>query len=125
MRDPQTPPQIPPQSLSFNASSAVAIGGALSGASIAVGVPWVLLANGQSLGPSILTALVILAMAIGGGVSLVSAFFGLVMPRHIDRSWADPERWRKWREFKREMEAESVRGWARRRGRRAEHEDED
>jgi hypothetical protein len=106
-----------PHALSFNTSSAVAIAGALSGAGIAIGAPWVLLANGQSLGPGILTALVILALAIGGGVSLVSAFFGLVMPRHIDRSWADPERWQKWRAFKHEMESEAVKGWAKR-GRR-------
>jgi hypothetical protein len=78
---------------------------------IAIGVPWVLLTNGQSLGPHVLTALIIIALCIGGAVSLVSAFFGLVIPRHIHGRWMDPERWRN---FARERE-----DWARetRRGR--------
>lgn len=122
MQSPPPPPR-PPESLSFNASSAVPIAGAASGAIIAVGAPWVLLANGQALGTGVLTGLIIFALCIGGVVSLASAVLGLVMPRHIDRSWADPERWQKWRAFKREMESDAMRGWAKRGRKRGGDED--
>lgn len=69
--------------------------GVLSGTAIAIGVPWVLLANGQTLGAPVLTTLIIVAIGSGGLVALVSAFFGLVIPRHVQGRWMDPERWEK------------------------------
>lgn len=62
---------------------------------IAIGVPWVLLVNGQTLGAPVLTTLIIVALCAGGLVALVSAFFGLVIPRHVQGRWMDPERWQK------------------------------
>jgi hypothetical protein len=81
--------------VSFGGGGHVAAVGALSGMAIAIGVPWVLLANGQSLGAPVLTTLIIVALCAGGLVSLVSAFFGLVIPRRVHGRWMDPERWRK------------------------------
>ena len=81
--------------VSFGAGNLVAAVGTLSGMAIALGVPWVLLANGQSLGSPVLTTLIIVALCVGGLVSLTSAFFGLVIPRHVRGRFMDPEHWRK------------------------------
>jgi hypothetical protein len=82
-----------PQGINFGESIPVAALGTLSGVAIAIVVPWLLLTYGQSLGVYVLTGLIILALCIGGLVSLVSAFFGLVIPRHAHGRWMDPERW--------------------------------
>ena len=67
--------------------------GTVAGALIAILVPWVVLAYGQFLGVPTATAIVVLALFIGGGVAAVSAFFGLVMPRHVGGPWGDPKTW--------------------------------
>ncbi len=70
--------------------------GALAGLGIAVGTPWVLLEFGQSLGPHVLTVLVVVALAAGGLVSLTAVFFGLVIPEHVGGHWIDPKNWKEW-----------------------------
>ncbi len=88
--------------LQFGGGGAVATMGVFSGMAIAIGVPWVLLAFGQSLGSGPLVTLIVIALASGGLVALTSAFFGLVMPRHIHGgAWMDPERWAKMAEHRR------------------------
>jgi hypothetical protein len=73
-----------------------AVAGSVCGAAIALGGTAILLALGQSLGPVVLTVLVVLALGGGSLVCLVSAFFGLVMPRHLKAgAWGDPEKWQK------------------------------
>ena len=80
----------------------VAVAGAFSGVAIAVGGTATLLALGQSLGPAVLTTLVVLCLAGGSVVCLVSAFFGLVMPRHLRGGpWMDPDKWRRFAEERR------------------------
>lgn len=77
-------------------SGMVAVAGVISGLGIAVGVPAILLSLGQNLGQTVLTVLVVLALAGGAMVCLVSAFFGLVIPRHLRGGpWMDPDKWRR------------------------------
>jgi hypothetical protein len=77
-------------------SGMVAVAGVISGLGIAVGVPAILLPLGQNLGQVVLTVLVVLALAGGAMVCLVSAFFGLVIPRHLRGGpWMDPDKWRR------------------------------
>ncbi|HTA17065.1 MAG TPA: hypothetical protein VK786_04900 [bacterium] len=77
-------------------SGLVAVAGVISGLGIAVGVPAILLSLGQNLGQTVLTVLVVLALAGGALVCLVSAFFGLVIPRHLRGGpWMDPDKWRR------------------------------
>jgi hypothetical protein len=81
--------------MSFGGAAA-GVAGTFGGVFIAVGVPYVVLAFGANLGPPVQTALIIGALAIGGLVCLVSAFFGLVMPRRIPGAWTRPEHWQGW-----------------------------
>ncbi|MGH7441250.1 MAG: hypothetical protein ACREKE_01105 [bacterium] len=74
----------------------VAVAGIVAGLGIALGVPTILLSLGQNLGQVVLTVLVVLALAGGALVCVVSAFFGLVIPRHMHGGpWMDPDRWRR------------------------------
>jgi hypothetical protein len=61
--------------------------GVVGGVLLAVGVPFVLLNYGQILGEGKLFVLVAGSVIGGGLIILVSAFFGLVMPSHIDGNW--------------------------------------
>ena len=89
----------------------MAVAGALSGVAIALGGTWMVLAYGQGLGTVLCTTLVIVALAVGGGVSLVAAFFGLVMPRHMHGPWLDPAHWERLRERKRRWREARFRRW--------------
>lgn len=88
--------------VSFGGGNGTAVAGILAGLVIAVAVPLVLLSFGQALGATALLWLVVLAVAVGGGVSIVSAFFGLVMPHHVRGRFMQPDAWR---EFAREARA--------------------
>jgi hypothetical protein len=95
----------------------VAVAGTLSGVAIALGGTWLVLAYGPalSLGTTLTTTLVIIALAMGGGVSVVAAFFGLVMPRHMHGPWLDPAHWERLHERKmrwREARWRMRRRWA-------------
>jgi hypothetical protein len=77
-------------------SGMVAVAGVLGGLGIALGGPAVLLSLGQSLGQVVLVILVVLSLAAGALVCLVSAFFGLVIPNHVRSGpWMDPDKWRR------------------------------
>ncbi len=74
--------------------SHVAVAGVFAGMGIALGGPAILLSLGQSLGPVVLTVLVVIALAGGGLVALVSAFFGQVIPSRVHSGpWLDPKQW--------------------------------
>ena len=88
--------------VSFGGGNGTAVAGILAGMVIAVGAPLVLLVFGQALGATALLWLVIVAVSIGGAVSIVSAFFGLVMPHHVRGKFMQPDAWR---EFAREARA--------------------
>lgn len=100
--------------LTFGGGGSVAMVGALSGVAIALGGPAVVLGMGQSLGPVVLTTLVVIALSAGALVALTSAFFGLVIPSKLRSGpWMDPERWRRVAEERRRWHAER---WQRRHG---------
>lgn len=76
-------PESKHEVVQFRSSSGAAVAGCFSGAAIAIGVPWVLLAHGAALDGSTRTILVWVGVCLGGLVSLTSAFFGLVMPSQV------------------------------------------
>jgi hypothetical protein len=103
------------QGVRFGEGNSIATTGILSGVAIAVGGPWVLLAFGQSLGIYVLTGLIILCVLCGGALSVVAAFFGLVIPRHVHGGLADTKGW---------MDiAREARSWEREDRRRKRHEE--
>ena len=53
--------------------------GALSGAGIAIGVPWIVLVHGGELHAAVVTTIIILAILFGGAIALTAALFGTVM----------------------------------------------
>ena len=61
----------------------ISLSGLATGAGIAIGLPYIILTQGQNLGTGVETTLIIIAMVVGGGVALVSAFFGLVIPTRV------------------------------------------
>jgi hypothetical protein len=80
----------------------VAVAGAISGMAIALGGTAAVLYLGQGLGAVLQCTLVIIALGGGSLVCLVSAFFGLVMPRHLRGGpWMDPDKWRRFAEERR------------------------
>lgn len=99
--------------VSFGGSGHVGAIGVLGGVAIATAVPWILLSQGQALGPTALLWLVVTAVVCGAGMGIVSAFFGLVIPHRIHGGWAHPGHLRHLRDFAREAE-----GWKRERSRR-------
>lgn len=54
--------------------------GVAAGTLIALGVPYLVLVYGQFLGPGVVTLVLLGALIVGGGIALVAAFFGAVMP---------------------------------------------
>ncbi|GEM_PF-5829773 len=68
----------------FNGGGGVAVAGVLAGVGLALGGLWISLAYGQVLGHVIQTVAALTALALGGLVSLTAAFFGLVIPRHVE-----------------------------------------
>lgn len=90
-------------------NGAISAVGALAGLGIAVGVPWVVLEHAQVLNQWVVTGIVIGALLIGGAISMVSAFFGLVIPRHVGGPWGDPKTWAAWGEKWRKWEREGHR----------------
>ena len=61
-------------------SKGMALAGVVGGVVIAVGLPALLILFGQFLGVVVITILSVLALITGGGLAVVSAFFGTVMP---------------------------------------------
>jgi hypothetical protein len=103
--------------VNFGNGSIVSAVGALCGLGIAVGVPLVLLAFGQALGVPVVTGLVIAALLIGSAITFLSAFFGLVIPRHVGGPWGGPREWAalgaKWKRWEREYGRPGGESWQR------------
>jgi len=74
----------------FNNAGGVAVAGILGGVVLGLGASYLALAYGAVLGPKIQTIMVIVGLSLGGLVALTSAFFGLVIPRHVSR---EPKDW--------------------------------
>jgi len=74
------------------------IPGIIGGIILATVPPFVLLKYGQILGESNLTFLVKGSIIAGGIIILVSAFFGLVMPSHVD-NWDHDDHPHKQRDY--------------------------
>ncbi len=93
----------PEQNVEFSAGAAVGVTGILGGVALALGLPWILLSHAQALDPKVTVILTVTALIVGGLVALTSAFFGLVMPRHVGgwrhlgrhHHW-DAENWKDW-----------------------------
>jgi len=69
--------------VSFAAGSAIAVTGIIGGVGLALGLTWLVLAYGQTLGPTLVVIFILVGLVLGGVVALVSAFFGLIMPRQV------------------------------------------
>jgi len=74
----------------FNNAGGVAVAGILGGVVFGLGAAYIALAHGEVLGPKIQTIMVIVGLSLGGLVALTSAFFGLVIPRHVTK---EPRDW--------------------------------
>jgi hypothetical protein len=68
----------------------MAAAGVPAGVAIALGLPALLLIFGQFLGAIVITILIVLALIIGGGLAIVSAFFGTVIPKEVTHGDAAP-----------------------------------
>ncbi len=64
-------------------SSAASIFGSIAGVAIAIGVPYVILVHGQSLGSQTQVTFLWLGIISGAVISAMSAFFGLVLPSQV------------------------------------------
>lgn len=64
-------------------SSAASIFGSMAGAAIAIGVPWVILAHGQSLGAPTQVTFLWVGIIAGAVIAATSAFFGVVIPNQV------------------------------------------
>lgn len=64
--------------------------GLAAGVAVALGLPALLLVFGQFLGPIVITILIVLALIVGGGLAIVSAFFGTIMPKEVSPEDAGP-----------------------------------
>jgi hypothetical protein len=81
----------------FGSGSEIAVTGIIGGVVLALGFPWIVLAYGQALGPTLIVVFVLTGLILGGLVALTAAFFGLVMPRQVGGStpsWWGPEGWK-------------------------------
>lgn len=70
----------------------LAAAGLPAGVAIALGLPALLLLYGQFLGAIAITILVALAVVFGGGLAIVSTFFGTIMPKEVTHGDAAPGR---------------------------------
>jgi len=55
----------------------------LGGVAVCIGVPLIVVAYGTALGVAAQVGITILALIVGGGIALVGAFFGTVIPREV------------------------------------------
>lgn len=97
-------------SVRFGGGGAASVAGVIAGACIAMGVPFIILNFGQLLPQSVLTGLVIAGVSIGGTISLVSAFFGIVMPMSVSGRWQDQGDWGDWHNRPRKTEENAEKG---------------
>jgi hypothetical protein len=83
MSDEKREPEKVHANVVFGGGNLVAVTGIIGGVVLALGFPWIVLAYGQALGPTLLVVFIISGLSAGGLVALVSAFFGLVIPREV------------------------------------------
>jgi len=71
--------------LSFGSAKLIGALGVVSGAAVAAGVPYVVLAFGEKVGMGSVSAVILSAIGILGGVALgiVAAFFSIVVPSEV------------------------------------------
>jgi apolipoprotein N-acyltransferase len=67
----------------FGRGDLIGVAGIVGGVALALGFSWIVLAHGQTLGTTLAVIFVLAGLFMGGLVALVSAFFGLVMPRQV------------------------------------------
>ena len=60
--------------------------GVLGGVAIAVALPYIVLVYGKDLGAGVHAIIILLALLVGGTVTVISAFFAVVIPREIKES---------------------------------------
>ena len=70
--------------VSFAEGNYIAMTGILGGVALALGFAWIVMAYGQTLGPTHQVLFLLAGLFMGGLVALTSAFFGLVIPRKVD-----------------------------------------
>lgn len=63
----------------------ISLFGMLVGLVIAVGLPYLVLVYGSALGVGVQATIMIIAVLVGGLISITAAFFGLVMPNKVGR----------------------------------------
>jgi hypothetical protein len=98
----------------FGHGNNIAVVGIIGGVALALGLPAVVLVWGQSLGTTLIVILVLCGLGFGGLVALVSAFFGLVMPRQVDGTsptWWGPEGWKAWTHDWNDLDDEDWKDW--------------
>ena len=79
----------------FGGVRAMAVVGVLGGVAIALGLPYIVIVYGQSMGAVAQVLLTILALLTGGIIAGLSAFFGTVIPHSVEGSCQEkdaPER---------------------------------
>lgn len=67
----------------FGEGTLIAVTGIIGGVALALGFPWVVMAHGQALSPTLAVIFVLAGLLIGGTVAAASAVLGLVMPREV------------------------------------------
>jgi hypothetical protein len=67
----------------FGEGTLIAVTGIVGGVTLALGFPWVIMAHGQALSPTLVVIFVLAGLLIGGTVAAASAVLGLVMPREV------------------------------------------
>jgi len=80
----------------FGSGNLIGAFGVLGGVLIALGVPYIALAYGQGLGTPAQITIAIIGASSGALVSLVAAFFGIVMPSRIAGRMMNPDHWMRW-----------------------------
>lgn len=71
------------QGKSVRFSRLLPLAGLAAGCGIAIGVPHVVLVHGAKLSGGAQTGIIIVAGCVGGLVAVVSAFFGIVIPKRV------------------------------------------
>ena len=76
----------------FGPTKSMGFFGVTAGAAIAVGVPWVVLANAASAGLGAFATALVSLIGITGGVALaiVAVFFSIVIPSNVDANMIEP-----------------------------------
>jgi hypothetical protein len=72
-------------------SNVIPLLGVLGGLALALGTCYIMLVHGRHLPAGVQTAVIVMALLLGGCAVLLSAFFGGVMPKSVWRDMAPRE----------------------------------